>query len=116
MVLCGSTRSRILRIKRIGADWLFVVPTEFSPLTKVFRKGEFEGKNLFFKKGFPLIRLEKTSLKREPACWRPKVFSRRRTKSAKEASRKVREVRKEIFKTSRTSSAFPRLRVSFSGG
>ena len=37
------------------ADWLIVVPTVFSPLTKVFRKGEFEGKNLFFKKGFPLI-------------------------------------------------------------
>ncbi|MBQ2620638.1 MAG: hypothetical protein IJF84_04805, partial [Thermoguttaceae bacterium] len=34
------------------------------PLTKVFWKGEFEGKNLFFKKGFPLlIKLEKTSLK-----------------------------------------------------
>ena len=32
-------------------------------LIKVFWKGEFEGKNLFFKKGFPLIRLEKTSLK-----------------------------------------------------
>ena len=26
-----------------------------SPLIKVFWKGEFEGKNLFFKKGFPLI-------------------------------------------------------------
>ena len=35
-----------------------------SSLTKVFWKGEFEGKNLFFKKGFPLlIKLEKTSLK-----------------------------------------------------
>ncbi len=35
----------------------------YSPLTKVFWKGEFEGKNLFFKKGFPLlIKLEKTSL------------------------------------------------------
>ena len=33
-------------------------------LAKVFWKGEFEGKNLFFKKGFPLlIKLEKTSLK-----------------------------------------------------
>ncbi|MBR5709719.1 MAG: hypothetical protein IKX40_03095 [Thermoguttaceae bacterium] len=32
-------------------------------LAKVFWKGEFEGKNLFFKKGFPLlIKLEKTSL------------------------------------------------------
>ncbi len=32
-----------------------------SLLTKVFWKGEFEGKNLFFKKGFPLIiKLEKT--------------------------------------------------------
>ena len=31
-------------------------------LVKVFWKGEFEGKNLFFKKGFPLlIKLEKTS-------------------------------------------------------
>ena len=31
-------------------------------LLKVFWKGEFEGKNLFFKKGFPLlIKLEKTS-------------------------------------------------------
>ncbi len=27
----------------------------YSPLTKVFWKEEFEGKNLFFKKGFPLI-------------------------------------------------------------
>ena len=34
------------------------------PLTKVFWKGEFEGKNLFYKKGFPLlIKLEKTSRK-----------------------------------------------------
>ena len=58
---------------------VYEVLTLFSPLTKVFWKGEFEGKNLFFKKGFPLlIKLEKTSLKREPACWRPKVFSRRR--------------------------------------
>ena len=36
----------------------------FSFLIKVFWKGEFEGKNLFFKKGFPLIlfTLEKTSI------------------------------------------------------
>ena len=62
MVIDGSTRSRILRIRRIFADWLIVVPTYFSPLTKVFWKGELEGKNLFFKKGFPLlIKLEKTS-------------------------------------------------------
>ncbi len=60
----GSVRSRILRIKRIFTDWLIVVPTVFSPLTKVFWKGEFGAKNLFFKKGFPLlIKLEKTSLK-----------------------------------------------------
>ena len=34
----------------------------YLPLAKVFWKGEFEGKNLFFKKGFPLIlfQLEKT--------------------------------------------------------
>ena len=63
MVIRGSVRTRILRIKRIFADWLIVASTVFSPLTKVFWKGEFEGKNLFFKKGFPLIRLEKTSLK-----------------------------------------------------
>ena len=44
-------RSRILRIKRIFADWLIVVLTLFAPLTIVFWKGEFEGKNLFFKKG-----------------------------------------------------------------
>ena len=32
-------------------------------MLKFFGKGEFEGKNLFFKKGFPLlIKLEKTSL------------------------------------------------------
>ena len=43
---------------------LIIVNTIFLPLTKVFLKGEFEGKNLFFKKGFPLlIKLEKTSLK-----------------------------------------------------
>ena len=65
MVIRGSVRTRILRIKRIFADWLIVASTVFSPLTKVFWKGEFEGKNLFFKKGFPLIlfQLEKTSLK-----------------------------------------------------
>ncbi|MBR5711664.1 MAG: hypothetical protein IKX40_12985, partial [Thermoguttaceae bacterium] len=30
---------------------VYDVHTLFSPLTKVFWKGEFEGKNLFFKKG-----------------------------------------------------------------
>ncbi|MBR6435277.1 MAG: hypothetical protein IKS45_02090, partial [Thermoguttaceae bacterium] len=32
------------------------------PLTKVFWKGEFEGKNLFFKKGFPLILFNKLEI------------------------------------------------------
>ena len=42
---------------------VYDVLTLFSPHTKVFWKGEFEGKNLFFKKGFPLIiKLEKTSI------------------------------------------------------
>ena len=63
LVIRGSVRTRILRIRRIFADWLVVVPTDFSSLIKVFWKGEFEGKNLFFKKGFPLLWLEKTSLK-----------------------------------------------------
>ena len=52
--MCGSTRTRILRIKRIFTDWLCVLQF-LLPLTKVFWKGEFEGKNLFFKKGFPLL-------------------------------------------------------------
>ena len=38
-------------MKRIFTDWLLVVFYRFPPLTKVFWKGEFEGKNLFFKKG-----------------------------------------------------------------
>ena len=43
---------------------VYDVLTLNSPLIKVFWKGEFEGKNPFFKKGFPLlIKLEKTSLK-----------------------------------------------------
>ena len=43
------------REKTDFGDWLFVVLYCFSPLAKVFWKGEFEGKNLFFKKGFPLL-------------------------------------------------------------
>ena len=82
VVLSGSVRSRILRIRRIFADWLIVVPAVFSPLTKVFWKGEFEGKNLFFKKGFPLlIKLEKTSLKGSQLAGDRKFFQGR-TKSA----------------------------------
>ena len=34
----SAVRTRILRIRRIFADWLIVVPTYFSPLTKVFGK------------------------------------------------------------------------------
>ncbi|MBQ2620199.1 MAG: hypothetical protein IJF84_02570, partial [Thermoguttaceae bacterium] len=55
------------------------------PLTKVFWKGEFEGKNLFFKKGFPLlIKLEKTSLKGSQLAGDRKFFqaARRRSQSA----------------------------------
>ena len=61
----------------------------YSPLTKVFWKGEFEGKNLFFKKGFPLlIKLEKTSLKGSQLAGDRKFFqaseARQRILSRKE--------------------------------
>ena len=55
----------------------------YSPVTKVFWKGEFEGKNLFFKKGFPLFlfQLEKTSLTGSQLAGDRKFFQGR-TKSA----------------------------------
>ena len=41
MVMSRSVRTRILRIRRIFADWLFpLLIVIFSPLTKVFWKGE----------------------------------------------------------------------------
>ena len=76
-VMRGSARTRAARRRSQSAlpretyytrsRWsltFVLVPFNFLPFTKVFWKGEFEGKNLFFKKGFPLlIKLEKTSLK-----------------------------------------------------
>ena len=62
---------------------VYDVPAVYSPLTKVFWKGEFEGKNLFFKKGFPLlIKLEKTSTIGSQLAGDRKFFQGR-TKSAK---------------------------------
>ena len=79
MVMRRSVRTRILRIRRIHTDWFTVVSAEFSPLAKVFWKGEFEGKNLFFKKGFPLlIKLEKTSLKEGVSLLATESFFKRR--------------------------------------
>ncbi|MBQ6617654.1 MAG: hypothetical protein IJH67_14940, partial [Thermoguttaceae bacterium] len=73
--------------------------------TKVFWKGEFEGKNLFFKKGFPLIAfnkknnpLEKTSITGSQLAGDRKFFQ------ADEVRRIIfsRKERKAIFKTLRT--------------
>ena len=61
-------------------------PFFFSSLTKVFWKGEFEGKNLFFKKGFPLIiKLEKTSLKGRQLAGDRKFFQGGRSPQNKKA-------------------------------
>jgi hypothetical protein len=81
----------------------------FSPLTKVFWKGEFEGKNLFFKKGFPLLSfnnknnpLEKTSITGSQLAGDQKFFQ------ADEVRRIIfsRKEHKAIFKTLRTSREF----------
>ncbi|MBQ3349404.1 MAG: hypothetical protein IJG38_03310, partial [Thermoguttaceae bacterium] len=66
-----------------------------SPLAKVFWKGEFEGKNLFFKKGFPLlIKLEKTSLKGSQLAGDLSFFNADFVR--KKFSRKERKERKEM--------------------